>query len=163
MGLAKLTAIIAIISPATSLMSVVELRASEWGCQVLLCASASNPSWRAVPACHPPMQRLISAMSDWGFTWPTCPEAGTGKPGYERYAECPAGWSVGYNASDYGTRGEPNRCVQVSDACRSRRGSRQDDCRQTDSMVRPLREAPYYFDIRDKKGPVTRHWFSLQE
>jgi hypothetical protein len=162
MRLAKLSSIVAIMLPAALFMSVVELRASEWGCQVLLCASASNPSWRGVPECHPPMQRLISAMSGWGFTWPTCPEAGTGKPGYERYAECPAGWSVGYNDSEHGTRGEPNRCAQVRDACRSRHGSRQDDCRQTDSMARPLREAPYYFDIRDENGPVTRHWFSLQ-
>ena len=26
-------------------------------------------------------------MKGWGFSWPTCPEAGTGKPGYEAYAE----------------------------------------------------------------------------
>jgi hypothetical protein len=162
MRLAKLTAIIAVVSVAASFISVVDLRASDWGCQVLLCASASNPSWRRVPACHPPMHRLISAMSGWGFTWPTCPEAGTGKPGYERYADCPAGWSVGYNDSENGTRGEPNRCIQVHDACRPRHGSRQDDCPQTDSMARPLRGAPYYFDIPDENGPVARHWFSLQ-
>ena len=53
--------------------------ASEWGCEVLLCASSSNPSWRGVPACHPPMNRLISAMKKPGFDWPTCPEAGTGR------------------------------------------------------------------------------------
>ena len=44
--------------------------ASEWGCEVLLCASSSNPSWRGVPACHPPMTRLISAMKKPGFHWP---------------------------------------------------------------------------------------------
>lgn len=50
--------------------------ASEWGCEVLLCASSSNPSWRGVPACHLPMYRLISAMKRPGFSWPTCPEGG---------------------------------------------------------------------------------------
>ena len=65
--------------------------ASEWGCEVLLCASSSNPSWRGVSACHPPMNRLISAMKKPGFDWPTCPEAGTGSPGHERYADCPEG------------------------------------------------------------------------
>lgn len=69
--------------------------ASEWGCEVLLCASSSNPSWRGVSACHPPMNRLISAMKKPGFDWPTCPEAGTGSPGHERYADCPEGYRVG--------------------------------------------------------------------
>lgn len=31
----------------------VPAQASDWGCEVLLCASSSNPSWRGVPACHP--------------------------------------------------------------------------------------------------------------
>ena len=57
MRLAKLAAIIAIVSPAASFLPDVDAQASEWGCEVLLCASSSNPSWRGVPACHPPMNR----------------------------------------------------------------------------------------------------------
>ena len=118
----RLTATATILAVATWMWFPDRAEASEWGCEVLLCASSSNPSWRGVPACHAPMYRLISAMGNWGFSWPTCPEAGTGKPGYEAY----------------------------------------DDCQQTVTTARPLREDPYYFDIRHDDGNVTRHWFSLR-
>ena len=70
-----LTATAAIVSAATWISFTYDVEASEWGCEVLLCASSSNPSWRGVPACHPPMNRLISAMKKPGFDWPTCHEA----------------------------------------------------------------------------------------
>jgi len=79
--------------------------ASEWGCEILLCASSSNPSWRGVPACHPPMNRLISAMKRPSFSWPTCPEAGTGRPGYEQFEECPVGWAATTDPGRIGTMG----------------------------------------------------------
>jgi len=134
--------------------------ASEWGCEVLLCASSANPAWRGVPACHPPMYRLISAMKGWGFSWPTCPEAGTGKPGHEAYNECPAGWSVGSSNQDQ-AGGQADLCIQVRNTCNSGFGGR-DGCEQTVTMPRPLREDPYYFDIRHDDGNVTRHWFNLR-
>jgi len=158
MHLAKLTAIATVLSGAGCLSLADRAEASEWGCEVLLCASSSNPSWRGVPACHPPMHRLISAMRGWGFSWPTCPEAGTGKPGYEVYDDCPAGWSIGYSDQDHGG-GQPDLCVQVRNTCPSGSGGR-DDCQQTVTMPRPLREEPYYFDIRHDDGNVTRHWFN---
>jgi len=133
--------------------------ASEWGCQVLLCASSSNPAWRGVPACHPPMYRLISAMGKWGFAWPTCPEAGTGRPGYEAYDECPAGWSVRSSNQEHGT-GRDDLCVQVRNSCPLGFGGR-DGCEQMLTMPRPLRDDPYYFDIKHDDGNVTRHWFNL--
>jgi hypothetical protein len=133
--------------------------ASEWGCEVLLCASSTNPAWRGVPACYPPMHRLISAMKSWGFSWPTCPEAGTGKPGYEAYEECPAGWSVSSSNQDHGAA-QQDICVQFRNICDSRSGGRA-GCKQTVTMPRPLRQDPYYFDIRQHDGNVTRHWFSL--
>ena len=94
-----------------------------------------------------------------GFSWPTCPEAGTNRPGYERYDECPEGWSVGYSNQDRGG-GEPNLCVQVRNTCPAGFRSRE-DCQQIVSMPRPVRENPYYFDIRHDDGNATRHWFSL--
>lgn len=66
-----LTATAGIVSAATWMAFTYDVEASEWGCEVLLCASSSNPSWRGVPACRPPMYRLISAMKGWGFSWPT--------------------------------------------------------------------------------------------
>jgi hypothetical protein len=106
------------------------------------------------------MYRLISAMKGWGFSWPTCPEAGTGKPGYEAYDDCPAGWNVGSSDQDHGD-GNGDLCIQVRNTCHSGYGGR-DGCRETATMPRPLREDPYYFDIRADDGNVNRHWFNLR-
>lgn len=155
-----LPAAMAILSTATWISFPGSAETSEWGCEVLLCASSSNPSWRGVPACHPPMYRLISAMGRPGFSWPTCPDAGTGKPGYERYEECPAGWTVG--SSDPDRRGGTNDlCVQARNSCPSGFGI-SDGCQQTVSIQRPLRADPYYFDI-PTDASITRHWFNLRK
>uniref|UniRef100_Q11N40 Uncharacterized protein n=1 Tax=Chelativorans sp. (strain BNC1) TaxID=266779 RepID=Q11N40_CHESB len=159
MNVAKLASIATVVFTGAWASLADHTEASEWGCEVLLCASSSDPSWRGVPACHPPMHRLISAMDRPGFSWPTCPEAGTGRPGYERYDECPEGWSVGYRNQDRGG-GEPNLCVQVRNTCPAGFRSRE-DCQQIVSMPRPVRENPYYVDIRHDDGNATRHWFSL--
>jgi hypothetical protein len=156
----KLAGAAAVIAAGTCLVPVDEARTGEWGCEVLLCASSSNPSWRGVPACHPPMDRLISAMSNPGFDWPTCPEAGTGRPGYAKYANCPAGWSIGYSDNNRGGRGEPRLCTQVQSSC-ERDG--RDNCQHIVSTPRPLRSDPYFFDIPHADGKTTRHWFSLEE
>lgn len=160
MNVVKLTSIATILSVAAWVSFVDRAEASEWGCEVLLCASSSNPSWRGVPACHPPMYRLVSAMGRWGFSWPTCPEAGAGKPGYEAYQECPAGWSVGFSNQDHGA-GKGDLCVQVRNIC-PQGFSGRDSCEQTVTMARPLRDDPYYFDIRHDDGESTRHWFNLR-
>lgn len=161
MSRASLTSIATILSVAAWVSLTDRAEASEWGCEVLLCASSSDPSWRGVPACHPPMNRLISAMGKWGFSWPTCPEAGTGRPGYERYDECPAGWTVGSSNQDHGA-GQGDLCIQVRNSCPSGYGGR-DGCQETVTMARPRREYPYYFDITAGDGKVTRHWFDLRK
>lgn len=162
MNCVKQTAVATILSAIAWVSLGDRAEGSEWGCEVLLCASSSKPSWRGVPACHPPMYRLISAMRGWGFSWPTCPEAGTGKPGHERYDECPAGWKVGYSNQDRGG-GQPDLCVQVRNTCPSGFGGRDGGCEQTVTMSRPLRDDPYYFDITAGDGKVTRHWFNLRK
>lgn len=145
---------------ATALISLQtgtpRAEAGEWGCEVLLCASSSNPSWHAVPSCHPPMDRLIAAMSSWDFSWPTCPEAGMGRPGYERYADCPAGWTIDYSQSGRASRGEPDLCSKRSTSRARRNGN------DAVSMSRPLRKDPYYFDVETGDGSTRRHWFDLQ-
>lgn len=162
MSLKTLLAAVTVASAGLFLTATEDAHASQWGCEVLLCASSSSPSWRGVPACHPPMHRLISAMRGWGFSWPTCPEAGTGKPGYEQYEDCPAGWSIGYTEFGMGGRSEPDICTQTTNTCGSRFGGR-DGCTQTVSMPRPVRDDPYYFDIRNDDGITSRHWFSLRK
>lgn len=140
--------------------------ASEWGCQVLLCASSSNPSWRGVPACHPPMYKLISAMKRPGFSWPTCPEGGAGKPGHEPYADCPAGWAATTDPDSDRRSSLKSHCAKTVNLCEESRrapsGRDGESCMRTEVMARSLRQDPYYFDIRDETdGTVSRHWFNL--
>lgn len=160
MNIARLTSIAAILSATAWVLLADRADANEWGCEVLLCASSSNPSWRGVPACHPPMHRLISAMGSWGFSWPTCPEAGTEEPGYQRYGDCPEGWNVANSDHDRGGT-QDDICVQVRNTCPAGFRGRE-DCQQIATMPRPLRDDPYYFDISHDDGNVTRHWFNLR-
>ena len=148
-------------------MSSHPAKASEWGCEILLCASSADPSWHGVAECHRPMERLIKAMRHPGFSWPTCPEAGTAGPGYERYGDCPQGW-MATNApnGDHGDR-ELSYCAKANSSevkdqrFASLRNRRTPFSREY--MSRPVRSDPYYFDIRDStKGTVDRHWFNLR-
>jgi hypothetical protein len=163
-----------------------QLEASEWGCEILLCAISDNPSWQGVATCQAPMQRLIAAMKQPGFSWPTCPEGGAGIPGYEKYADCPVGWTPSPgDGADHGGQSEPSRCSLEVDECRSTRprpesgtGSSRfvgdgdvmrvypdhGSCRDTETSARPLRDKPYYFDFKDEADAVeTRHFFSLSK
>ena len=83
-------------------------RASEWGCQVLLCLSGD---WRGTPSCHPPIYKLIAAMDNPGFHWPTCPQANSSGARYEPYEDCPAGWTAfAPMASGHGGHSPQNMC-----------------------------------------------------
>lgn len=173
-----------IASMAFSGLATTSADASEWGCEVLLCAASSNPSWHGVASCHPPMEKLISAMKEPGFSWPTCPEGGAGSPGYERYAECPAGWTPTDGDDHLSTFNQgQSRCMRAVNQCRGGQrflGSSNDGQRETQKdgvtrvfsgtnscsfkeyTARPLRPDPYYFDIKDEKtNQSSRFWFSL--
>lgn len=157
--------IVAWLAAAASTASSVAT-ASEWGCEVLLCASSSNPSWRGVPECNPPMYKLIAAMKRPGFSWPTCPEGGAGKPGHERYADCPAGWSATTDPNGDRRGNLKSHCTRAVNLCgegrRVRSGRDGESCTRTEIMARGLRQDPYYFDIKDDTdATVSRHWFSL--
>lgn len=144
---------------------------AEFGCKVLLCAASENPSWHGVPYCVPVMTKLYSMMQAWSFTWPVCTDAGTGAPGYEPYDDCPEGWQANvidggsssgvfsvaghgggqqvchrYTQSFFGCNGE-NKGSNVSGNA---------SCLQT--IPRPLRADPYYFDIPEHK----RVYFSVR-
>ncbi len=66
---------------------------ASFGCRVLLCALASNPSWNGIPYCVPVMNQLFAMMRRRGFSWPPCGEAKTGSPAYEPYMDCPSGFT----------------------------------------------------------------------
>lgn len=128
-----------------------------WGCQVLLCAASQSPSWHGVPYCVPPMTKLIAAMKLPGFTWPICPGAGTGAPGYKQYDDCPAGYTPSEHMSGHGG-GAQSSCVKraASDGGHGNNGE------AIDRIARPLRKEPYYFDITGTGGSKSRFWFDLQ-
>lgn len=177
--------VLSLLSVMMFSLPLSSVEASEWGCEVLLCAASDNPSWHGVEACHPPMERLISAMELPRFSWPTCPEGGAGKPGYERYASCPAGWmpTQGDQDFDHGRPGELSRCTRTVNSCKARTFQRyqHDDrtevtkdgitrvysgsssCEYREYTARPLRDQPYYFDIESSQGGATqRHYFDLR-
>ncbi|KAA0689482.1 hypothetical protein DTW90_31580 [Neorhizobium sp. P12A] len=154
-------AVLGVLSITARPSGPVEAADAEWGCQVLLCAAAVNPSWHGIPYCVPPMVKLITEMAEPHFSWPTCSSAGTKAPGYERYGDCPAGYSVGYSSPDSGNHStsEPDLCVK-SNICGSG-GHNDGGCGETISQPRPVRGQPYYFDIRQSSGSAQRFWFDL--
>jgi hypothetical protein len=89
-----------------------ESRASEWGCQVLLCLSGD---WQGTPSCHPPVYKLIAAMKKPGFHWPTCPQANSSGARFEPYEDCPEGWTA-YSpvADEHGQRNDATMCRSSS-------------------------------------------------
>lgn len=149
--------------------SAVTLHASAWaddefGCKVLLCAASENPSWRGVPYCVPVMAKLYSMMKAWSFTWPVCLTAGTGGPGYEPYDDCPQGWQANVidagsssGALYIGVHGSGQHVCQrytqsffgCNDGNKGSVISGNASCLQT--IPRPLRAEPYYFDIPEHK------------
>jgi hypothetical protein len=87
-------------------------KASEWGCQVLLCLSGD---WQGTPSCHPPIYKLIAAMEAPGFNWPTCPQANSSAARFEKYEDCPSGWQVvGSSESDRPGLGQERNICRIA-------------------------------------------------
>lgn len=57
------------------------------GCLVLLCFAA--PSWRAIPACVPPIRQVLRDLAR-GKAFPTCRMAGAGNSARHSWASAPA-------------------------------------------------------------------------
>lgn len=156
-------------------LSATQVRAEgeavSWGCQVVMCAASSQPSWQGVPYCVSPMTKLIAAMKLPGFKWPICSEGNVGKPTYEPYQPCPSGFSsetVGEKHS------ERELCVRVvskrpdpkeyPDASITTEMGGSDDQYVRGykiSQSRKRNKDPYYFDIPNDKGGKDRFYFNL--
>ncbi|CAM5287534.1 hypothetical protein ATER59S_00487 [Aquamicrobium terrae] len=158
---------------------------ASFGCKILLCVASQNPSWQGVPYCVPPVLKLLAIRKVHPGYWPSCPEAGTHKPGYVQYEDCPAGTSPTTINRESGHSGNMNStpaCAKLRHvACSSlnNRNSRLgnssnyqmnaqihrvgDVCSMTEIIPRPQRKDPYYFDIRDNAtGRVARYYFNLR-
>lgn len=145
---------------------------ASFGCKVLLCAAASNPSWSGIPYCVPVMTQLFRMLAR-GRPWPTCPEGNAGGLGYDPYLPCPSpmiGYTRGRTAGgDNGPeplRPDPNGelCAdpeRLGRSCRSQ-GDNGPVCDPADLPVpRPRRENPHFVDITTG-GQIIRFYFSLQ-
>ena len=165
---------------------------AEFGCKVLLCAAANNPSWPSIPYCVPVMNQLYAMMRSLRFRWPVCTAAGTGAPGYELYQPCPSGWQqTSGNASGGGDTGVSNSLGNGGhDLCARRLPPQsfgrpfqasvpggQIQCPASggdngggsgsgevcvEYMPRPRNERPYYFDVRGADGNPSRVWFNVR-
>lgn len=163
---------------------------AEFGCKVLLCAGASNPSWPSIPYCVPIMNQLHAMMRSVRFRWPVCTAAGTGAPGYEPYQPCPTGWqevssnaSTGNGVSGSLLNGGNDLCARrlppdpTGQPTQSSLPGGQVQCvsssgdnvgasgsGQTCFEYRPRlqNERPYYFEVRSSNGVPTRVWFSVR-
>ena len=147
--------------------AAVPATAGDWGCKVLLCAASDNPSWQSVPSCLSPMYKLIACkFKTFGACpWPHCPEGGASKPSYEKYDDCPSGWSPQASSSTGSGNGELNICVQRRSDCgaKLKQGAGLAGLSCIASIPRPLRTKPYNFQIRSSQtNQVEMHWFSLK-
>lgn len=186
-GVFTLSAILAVGANASA-----NAQDAEFGCKVLLCAAASNPSWPSIPYCIPVMNQLQAMMRSVRFRWPVCTAAGTGAPAYEPYQPCPTGWQeTSSNADSGGDTGVSSYLRSGGNDLCARRlppqsSSRpvqasvpggQIQCAASDgdngggigsshtcieSMPRPRNERPYYFDVRGADGNPSRVWFNVR-
>jgi hypothetical protein len=110
--------LLAATAPATA--PAARAQDAEFGCKVLLCAAASNPSWPAIPYCVPVMNQLHAMMRRIRFRWPVCTAAGTGAPGFEPYQPCPPGWQQTSSQTGGGDTGAGHQLQPDQDLCARR-------------------------------------------
>ena len=162
---------------------------ASFGCKILLCVASQNPSWQGVAYCVPPVLKLLSIRKVHPGYWPSCPEAGTSKPGYAQYEDCPAGTTAttindgsGHGGNMRGTavcakpiqvacsrlynhnnRMEGNYYQQIDGQSRILLddGVRRvtNVCTTTQFIPRVLRKDPYYFDIRNRDAGNTSRFY----
>jgi hypothetical protein len=136
---------------------------ASFGCKVLLCAAASNPSWRGIAYCVPVMNQLFSMMQRRGFSWPICPEGKTGAPQYEPFEACAEGWTS-VRVEEQSVQSDPN-----GSSC-ARPRAFAETSRQSDSSERPQdrleivsrtqRAEPWYVTVDTGAGP-RRFYFNV--
>ena len=142
---------------------------ASFGCKVLLCAAASNPSWSGIPYCVPVMTQLFRMLRR-GGGWPTCPEGNAGGLGYEPYQPCPTG-QIAYGQVQSGDNGstslqpDPNGAFCVDPERYARMCSGQDNQAGCDPTYQPTprapRAEPHFVDITSG-GATSRFYFSLR-
>lgn len=141
---------------------------ASFGCKVLLCAAAVQPSWQGISYCVPVMQELFAGMRK-GRGWPTCGEANASAPGYEPYHPCPSGSSEStIEAGRVVASWSGNVCARPRSSGSTCVGASDADCSVAERFEitpRLQRAEPYFVDIGRGAGEgsaPTRFWFYLQ-
>ena len=149
---------------------------AEFGCKVLLCAAATNPSWGGIPYCVPVINDLFSRLAR-GDGWPTCSSASSRPLSYQPYLACPAG-SSSFTDSSGGQQGiapnyvpDPNGSVCISaiamqnssDQCISSQG--QGGCTHPTPVTtqRPANPKPYSITITPTNSQPFTFYFALSD
>jgi hypothetical protein len=149
-----------------SAASPVAAQDASFGCQVLLCAAASSPSWSGIPYCVPVMQQLFKHLA-MGKPWPVCSEGNASAPGYEPYEPCSTG-KIGVRQNDQGhliTDDQGGQCTALVVDNDPR--FKELDCEAGHVCVDPNalerrigRVKPYYVDLSYGRQ-TKRFWFNL--
>lgn len=144
--------------------SPVGAQDASFGCKVLLCAAASNPSWRGIAYCVPVMNQLFSMMRRRGFSWPICPEGKTGAPQYEPFEACADGWTT-VRVEDHSVQSDPDgtSCARPRAASEVARQSDRLDRPQDrfEIMPRTQRSEPWYVTV-DAGDGQRRFYFNVE-
>jgi hypothetical protein len=131
---------------------------ASFGCKVLLCALARNPSWGGIPYCVPVMTAALQLLRK-GRGFPPCAEA-QARYGHEPHEPCPANFTPrardGGSGEDVCARPKPASagCVGGDGGCAF--------TATHDLIERKTRAEPYYVETRGESGAPIRSYFSLR-
>lgn len=157
----------AIVLAVAGIANAARAQDASFGCKVLLCAAATNPSWRGIPYCVPVMTQLFRILRR-GGSWPACPEGNAGGLGFEPYMPCLAGQAAyGPVQNDNGSslQPDPNGAYCVDPERFARMCAATNDQAGCDPAYLPLqrtpRAEPHFVDIT-AGGTTNRFYFSLQ-
>jgi hypothetical protein len=152
--------------PLASAASPAMAQDASFGCKVLLCAAASNPSWGGIPYCVPVMQQLFKQLA-LGKPWPVCSEVKASAPGYEPFDPCLAG-QVSVRPNDEGryiTDHQGGQCTALVQETDPR--FKELNCEAPHACIdpqaveqRPRKPKPFYVDLA-YGGQTKRFWFNL--
>lgn len=152
------------VACAVALASPANAQDASFGCKVLLCAAASNPSWRGIAYCVPVMNQLFSMMKRRGFSWPVCPEGKTGAPQYEPFEACENGWTS-VRIEEQSVHADPNgpSCARPRSASEVANQSDRTDRPQDrfEILARTQRSEPWYVTVDAVDGP-RRFYFNVE-
>jgi hypothetical protein len=151
----RIFCVAAVAMAAAATPTAARAQDASFGCKVLLCALASNPSWQGISYCLPVMSLLFATLRRKGGSWPICGEAKSGTPQHEPYAACPQG-SEPVTMVDGRAQPDPNgaKCQGL------RQSERQASDTNAGLTARERRAEPWFIELDGPEGRK-RFYYSL--